>query len=495
VSLFGNVEMPGHPDLTNCRKLDLLPIPFIRKAHRLGIGIDREYFHALTSRFGAEMRELEKDIANYIPKERLHEFAGAEQDGEDEDPDFYAGSFNAGSWEQVSKLLFDMLGIGEGRKLKRTEKGMVSTGKRQLELVRLDHPIVPVVLRYRELNTLITKYTATLPGLARYHPKGDDCPVCELSHATESWRVHGEMGTTRADTGRINHKKPNLGNIPVRTDDGRAVQAGFVAPQGSRLVTRDLSQIELRDLAHLANVKSMIAIYLAGGDIHDNTARKLFELPDSVKPDKNNHRLPAKRTNFSIQNGVTGKGLYLQIVMDYGINKLPVPKWLTEDWCDRFIIKWLDEYFEVRDYFDLQHYRVRRYGRTWEPLGRCKLIPEIKSVHAWIRESGLRQAQNFPITSFAAGQLKLSMGAVDAMLERVREAGVWAYPLLSIHDAVMSEVEEDAAEDVLEATGECMDHCMDDVVTGERMVRVPIESDGEVMWDESEQVSRWKKAA
>ena len=755
--------MPGHPDLENTRKLDLLPIGFIRKAHRLGIGIDREYFHALTSRFGAEMRELEKDIANYIPRERLHEFAKAkartDDDDDNADDDDDETDFNANSHEQISKLLFEFLDIGQDKKLKRTDKGKVSANKKQLELVKWDHPIVPVVLRYKKLNTLITRYTDALPQLAKFHPRGVECPVCELPHSSDQWRVHGEMGTTRADTGRINHKNPNLGTVPVRSEDGRLVQAGFVAPEGMRLVTRDLcvapdtkiltadlrwlradtirpgdkligfnedlgrseaqghgskfcesivetikivklkavrintdqgsivtsllhpfvvrrkkpsggdptrcwvkaselaigdkmaftcktwredqsrsggylsgvfdgegyisaqlvafgqridspvyaetirlledmgfriggqtyrhyhgnqrsvkgdvfepvgrihlagmwqslrflgslrpvrllpkarelwengrtwsqhsesatvdsietvgerfliaiqtststyisngflshnSQIELRDLAHLANAESMIRIYNAGGDIHDHTARQIFKLSEDVKPDKYNHRLPAKRCSFSIVNGSTEKGLYMQLVTDYGENQLPVPDWLDERWCGDFIVAWLDAYPEVRDYFELQYYRARRYGRVWEPMGRVKLIPEVKSVHSWIRESGLRQAQNMPITAFAASQLKLSMGATAAMLERVRKAGVWAWELLSIHDAILEEVEEDAAEDVLEATGECMDHCMDDVDTHERMVRVPIESDGEVMWDPAEGVSRWKKAA
>ncbi len=198
--------------------------------------------------------------------------------------------------------------------------------------------------------------------------------------------------------------------------------------------------------------------------------------------------------NFSIVNGTTEKGLYLQLVLDYGENRQPVPSWLTENWCDNFIVDWLDIYPEVREFFDLAHYRVRRYGMNWEPFGRVKLIPEVKSTHAWIRESGLRQAQNFPVTSLAATQLKLCMGAVEEMLERVRAAGVWAWALLSIHDAILEEVEEDAAEGVLEATGVEMDGCMRDRETGEWRFRVPVESDGEVMWDGTTQISRWKKA-
>lgn len=495
--LFGGVRLPNRPSLENIRVLDLLPLSFIRRSHRLGMAIDRDHFHDLGSKFQSEKGELEKDISSYIPPERLREFsdyAVGEDEDEDEEDDKGesggrggdSGTFNAGSPEQVSKLLFDMLGIGtrtgtgEDRKLKRTDKGQISTGKKQLETLRLSHPVVPLVLRHREINTLINRYCKPLPKLARFHPKGDDCPVCELSHASESWRVHGEMGTTRAETGRINHKNPNLGNVPVRTQDGRDVQAGFIAPKGCRLVTCDLSQIELRDLAHVSNAESMIRIYANRGDIHDNTARKLFNLDESIKPDKYNHRLPSKRCNFSLMNGTTEKGLYLQLVMDYGMNGIAVPDWLTEDWCKQFGEKWLDTYPEVREYFDVQHFRARRYGLVWEPFGRVRLVPEVKSCHAYIRQAGLRQAQNFPVTSLAAAQLKLCMGKSDEMFQRVYESGVWCWPLLSIHDCIKCEVDEDAAEDVLEGLGECMDTCMNDVETKECMLRVPVESDGHV---------------
>lgn len=452
----------------------------------------REHFWDLGTKFAAERDQVEKDIAEFIPVEKLHEFnKRADAMDDDDDGAGYSNSrsdFNAGSPEQIARLLYEILKVDEGLKIKKTASGKMSTGKRQLEQARLKHPVVPMVLRHRELAKLKNTYCDSLPKLARFHPRGSCCPVCELPHKTDQWRVHGELGTTRAETGRINHKNPNLGNIPTRTEDGQAVQAGFVAPPGTRIVTRDLSQIELRGLAHLSNCKSMIDVYLADGDIHTDTCYRTGMVPVGEKPDKYKHRMAAKRVNFGIQNGTTEKGLYLQLVMDFGSSKMPVPDWLTEDWCKKFIEDWLDSRPEVRAYFDLQHYRAIRYGMVWESFGRVRLVPEMASCHHWIKDAGKRQAQNMPVTSIAAAQLKLSIGKTEEMLLELWDGGYgpWVWPLMTIHDSIMVEADEEVAEDVGEMLGVAMDGCMTDEQTGELRFRVPIKSDGSVM-------ERWEK--
>lgn len=187
-----------------------------------------------------------------------------------------------------------------------------------------------------------------------------------------------------------------------------------------------------------------------------------------------------------MQNGTTEKGLYLQLITDFGANKTPLPDWLTEAWCGAFIESWLNSRPEVREYFELSWYRARRYGLVWDIFGRVRLIPEVRSTHRWIREAGLRQAQNMAITATAAGQLKLAMGKADELLLQLYEQGVWCWPLLTIHDAIKVECDEDVADDVNDLLGVAMDTCMDDVDTGEHMFRVPITSDGSVH-------SRWEK--
>ncbi len=480
MSLYGGIEIPGHPDLVNVARLDRLPIPQIRRMQRYGMCVDREYFYALTDKFSTQAKQYEIDIASYIPLDRLEDFAEKSIAAEEANEGYAA--INASSAEQIGKLLFDILNIGSDKPLKTTKGGQrLSTGKRQLEMIRMEHPVVPLVLRHRELKKLVTTYTTKLPRLAKFHPRGNCCPLCELPHKIDMWRVHGTFGTTRAATGRINHRNPNLGNIPTRTEDGQAVQAGFIAPPGYKIVARDLSQIELRDLAHLANAKSMIDVYAINGDIHDNTARKVFNLPPDVKPDKIKHRMASKRTNFGIQNGTTEKGLFMQLVMDYGSSGIAVPDWLTEDWCKWFITKWLEEYSEVQTYFDLQYYRARRYGMSWDLFGRIRRIPEVRSVHKWIKLEGLRQAQNLPVTSTAAGQFKLCMAQIEEGLLDLLERGHWCWPLVPIHDALLVECAEGSEEAVSLTMENAMDSCMTDKETGEHRFRVPIKSDGEVM--------------
>src|ERR1035441_1706640 len=155
----------------------------IMRARRRGIMIDPPYFHELTSRFNTEIVELEKDIASYIPIDRLNEFSDRGQDDDTDtddgtDTDAPVSTFNASSPEQIGKLLFDMLNIGTEKKLKKTKKG-VSTGKRQLELVKLESPVVPLILRHRELKTLVKNYCVKIPRIAILHKRGSCCPVCE----------------------------------------------------------------------------------------------------------------------------------------------------------------------------------------------------------------------------------------------------------------------------------------------------------------------------
>lgn len=453
MSLYGNVELPGKPDLENVRKLDLLPVPLIRRMQRTGMAIDRDHFRELSSELAVEMAELEKDVAGHVPPAKLHEFAAA------------GGEWNVNSPEQVAKLLFDVLGIGMGEQLKRTASGRISTGRKQLEKIKGDHPVVQKIIDYRERAKLRNTYCDKLPGMARWHPAGD-C-WCGLRHLGETWRVHTEIATTRTETGRLASRKPNLSNVPQRTDLGARVRLGFISSPGYLLVSRDFNQIELRDLAHCSRDRFMLNIYAQGGDIHLATAIAAFGVPkDQI--DKLKHRLPAKTVNFGICYGLTAEGLQAQLTF------MGLP-W-DRDRCQGFIDSWYDLYPSVRDYMDLQRYRARRYGFVWDLFGRVRMVPEVRSIHSWIREAGLRQAGNMPIQALAAGQMKLTMGALEPWSNAHRDV----HPLMTIHDQLLVEVPEDRAE----AVSEELAPYFNDVMGG--LCRVPITSDGEVM-------SRWVK--
>lgn len=514
MALFGGIELPGCPDLENVRKLDLLPLRSLYRQRRYGFAINPDYFRQLTSEFDSEMRALEKDITSFVPPEKLEEFVGkanqvegheTEEErekreveeaargigGGDEDVEGKERSdstINASSAEQIGKLLFDILGLDlKQGKLKRTAGGRISTGKAQLRALEQEHPVVKLILAYRERAKLKSTYTESLVKQAKFHPKGNCCPVCELPHRVSTWRVHTEITTTRAETGRFSSKNPNCQNIPQRSKLGERVRAGFIASPGTKLVSVDFSQIELRVMAHLAMCKSMIEIYWAGQDIHEMTAMKCFGLTKHEEVDKIKHRIPSKTANFLCVYGGSGKALYSQMLMAMLLlvseGKLDaVPIWLTEQWCDQFVQDWYADRPEVLRYMEVQAYRARRYGKVWDSFGRVRPVPEVRSTHSWISAAGIRQAGNMPDQSLAAGMMKLAVAETDELLSRwLDDADIWCWPLLPVHDQLISECDENFAEELLEEKLRIFDNVMTDRQTGELRFRVPVKSDGEVM--------------
>ena len=484
MALYGGIELPGEPNLENIRRLDLMVLPQLNRMSRYGIAVDLPYLQELSSQFGAEMRDLQRDISSYIPPTALDRFSQAAADIEEEEG---SATLNAASAEQIGVLLFELLGIGKNRRLKSTGTGKVSTGKKNLDLIRLDHPVVPLVMQYRERQKLKSTYCDTLPKVAVLHPRSSCCPVCEFQHEADTHRLHPTWLTTRAITGRIQCKKPPLQTIPIRTDLGSRIRAAFLGSPGTRLVSVDFSQMELRDLAHLANAHSMLNIYESGGDIHVNTAARSFGIP-AEQVDKYKHRLPAKTVNFSITNGTTGKGLCAQIIHAFWNAGVNPPDWLTEAWCDSFIVSWHGIYNEVQPYFETQYYRAKRYGFCWNPWGRVRYIPQVRSSLPYKVSEGLREAQNFPVTSSNAEQTKLAMAECEDLFTRLLDSNICAIGLLSIHDQIIAEVDENYAEAVGEMMVDIFENVMVDKDTGENLWRCPIKSDCEVL-------ERWKEKA
>lgn len=493
--LYGGVTIPGKPDMANLSTLDRLPVPMLQRMERYGIALDVPGCHNLTHRLDTEMNQLRADIVYEIPPEHLDHFIALADDLDDWCP------INLESGDQLSELLFNTLKIGRGKELKKTKSGdRLSTGKKQMEFLKNDHPIIALILRYRERSKLKSTYTSALPKLAKFHPKGPCCPVCELPHVESTWRVHTTFTTTRTNTGRLASKAPNLQNIPARTELGRSVRALFMASPGCQLVTRDYSQIELRLLAHCSQDPTMIGIFLRNGDIHIETACEAFSLDSAIYYQLNKlaktksltpqqavewadfcltKRAPCKNLNFGIVYGLTSLGLLDHIVLTYATAGVPLPSYITELWCAKFIERWFGVYTRVHPYMDTQTYHARRYGLVWDELGRIRRVPEVSSAHEWIRQAGLRQAGNFPIQSLAAGVMKIGMGmAEDTVLNPLYQSGIWCWPLLPVHDELIIEVQEDYADYVGAEIGSCFANSFTDQVTGTNMCRVPIMSDG-----------------
>ncbi len=487
MALFGGVEIVGRPDLENVRRLDLLPIPMVRRMERLGIAIDIPYFNDLTSDLTHQMSDLRDEIACEIPPESLDLFCNMADQAEQEERSGNWSPINVESGDQLAKLLYDVLHIGKGKSLKLTSGGnRISTGKKQLEILKADHPVIQLILDYRERSKLVTTYTSKLPRIAKLHPKGQYCPVCGMHHRHSTYRVHTTFTMTRTDTGRFASKNPNLQNIPARTKLGRLVRAGFIASPGCLLVSRDFSQIELRLLAHCAIEQALIDIFISGSDPHLMTAMRAFNISDPAKVDKLLHRAPCKNVNFGVVYGLSAPGLYDLMALTYAVAGKSLPAYIDVDWCDRFISQWFDLYPEVKAYMDIQYYRARRYGIVWDIFGRIRRVPEVQSCLPRIKSAGLRQAGNMPVQASGAGLMKLAMGEGDVELQRILDMGIWVWPLLTIHDELIVEAEEDYAESTCSIMGEIMDAVTTDKKTGKNLCRVPILSDGHPM-------ERWVK--
>lgn len=484
MALYGGITIPNRPDPENQRKLDLLPVPMIRKMQRYGFAIDIDYLADLSNQFELELIDKRKAIASYVPSEKLDLFCGMSDSIGSEDDD--ESAFNPNSGDQLAALLFDVLGVGSNRRLKTTKGGdRLSTGKKQLELLKKDHPIVPEILRYREIAKLKSTYADSLPKLAIYHPAGKDCPICRLKHNYPTYRVHTQLLTTRTATNRLASKRPNQQNIPIRTKEGAKIRQAFIASRGTVIAQRDFAQIELRLLGHVSQDSNIIRIFIADGDIHLDTACRAFNLEPS-QIDKMLHRAPCKNVNFGICYGLSAPGLYDLMLLTYATAGQPTPDWLTVDWCDEFIKLWFNLYPDVERYMAEEDEKAYRYGCVWTDFGFVRRIPGVRSVHSRVQAAALREGGNVRIQGTAAAIMKLAMAAIDERLDGLRNLGYWAWPLLTVHDELLIECDPDIAEAVQCIMEDEMDNVMVDRKTGINQCLVPIKSDGAIM-------ERWTK--
>ncbi len=204
MALYAGIELPDRPDPENVRRLDLLSVPMVRSIQRYGFRIDPPHFRDLSFRLTARMAELRADITNEIPAEALDRFLevsdgfGGEDSSSEDVPEEYG--FNVESSANVARLLYETLRLDRtaGVKVKKTKGGdRLSTGKKTLEQLKREHPVVPLILEYRENSKLESTYARALPRIARFHPKGKDCPECGRRHYTDEYRVHTQILSTR----------------------------------------------------------------------------------------------------------------------------------------------------------------------------------------------------------------------------------------------------------------------------------------------------------
>ena len=353
---------------------------------RAGVLLDPAALHDLSAEVDAAVERLQREI---------YEIAGE--------------PFNLGSPQQLGRVLFDKLGLPAGRQ----NKTGYATGADVLQGLARDFPVAAKVLEYREVSKLKNTYVDVLPTLA-----------------DANGRVHTVFNQTSTATGRLSSTNPNLQNIPVRSELGRRVRKAFVAPPGRALLAADYSQIELRLMAHLSGDEAMRTAFHEGLDIHDVTARRIFDIGPLADVDPNQRRM-AKSVNFGLLYGMSDFGLAQRLEVDRGTARS-----LTEAYFAQFP--------GVRDYIAraLDEAREKGYVRTL--LGRRRYMPDLRAKNFALRAAAEREATNAPLQGSAADLMKLAMVRLD---RRLTEAKLGATMLLQIHDELIFEVD---ARDVAE---------------------------------------------
>ncbi|MCS7001307.1 MAG: DNA polymerase I [Dehalococcoidia bacterium] len=375
--LVPKLESEGLLDLYTTVEMPLVPV--LIAMERRGIALDTALLGQLSRELGEKLRELEQTI---------YETAGH--------------AFNINSTTQLGTVLFEELKLPAGR---RTKSGW-STDAQVLEELRGVHPIVSLVLEYRQLTKLKSTYVDALPTLI--NPK--------------TGRVHTSFNQTVARTGRLSSSDPNLQNIPVRSDVGRRIRAAFVAGPGCRLISADYSQIELRILAHITRDPGLVAAFENDEDIHAATAAKIFGVPiEQVTPDQ---RRVAKTTNFGVIYGISDFGLAERTDM-------------SRAEAGEFIRAYFDAYPGIRDYIERTKNDARK-GRVQTLLGRFQTFPEreILSTNPTVRGAAERTAINMPIQGTAADIIKVAMIRLHAELQQL---GFESALLLQVHDELLLE--------------------------------------------------------
>jgi DNA polymerase-1 len=383
-------SVPGKSKATLYETIER-PMPKILTDMELaGIKVDKAQLSRLSSDFAQKMAEHE---------DRAHELVGTK--------------FNLGSPKQLGEILFDQMGLPGGKK---TKTGAWSTDVSVMESLAAEgHELPQAILSWRTFAKLKSTYSDALG--AAINP--------------ETGRVHTSFSLASTTTGRLASSEPNLMNIPIRTEEGRKIREAFVAEPGNVLVAADYSQIELRLLAHIADVAALKDAFKRGDDIHAMTASEMFGVPiDGMDPMV---RRQAKAINFGIIYGISAFGL---------ANNLGIGR----DEAKTFIEKYFEKFPGVKTYMDAKREEVKAKGYVETIFGRRAHLPSIKDKNPNMRQFAERQAINAPIQGSAADVIRRAMIRLPSAME---QAGLDARMLLQVHDELVFEVPEEQAEDLI----------------------------------------------
>ncbi len=421
-------KLKTYEGLTGAFWDDMGIIPMVHDMQQVGIQAVSEHFKTLSKRFEARMDELDRELTRET-----------------------GATINTASNESVGHLLFK---VEKLKPVKKTPSGAPSTDADVLAaLAGQGSKAAQIIRDWREQNKLLTTYSRPLPNFIQ--PDG---------------RVHPNIRLTGTATGRLSTHDPNLMAQPIRSSDGRTIRDGFVAGPGRLLLSCDYSQIELRILAHVSQDPTMLEVFSKSQDIHSRTASEIFGVPID-RLDKYKHRTPAKRVNFGIPYGTTEVGLSSTLVAD-GAD----PEVWTVKRCKEFIDEWFTLYPNVKKFMEGVQQHARRFGYVTDMWGRTRLTPGVRASDQYVIEKTLREACNMPIQSGAQGVIKKAMAKLNPVYRDFRAQGYWCWPLLQIHDDILSEVDADLLPELVPIVVSIMEGAV------ELSIPTPVEPEIGVSW-------------
>jgi DNA polymerase-1 len=366
------------------RAYDDLDIPLIKVLATMeleGVHLDVPFYKELEVEFSKQIEEIEAEVIKVS-----------------------GDKVNLRSPKQVGELLFEKLQLPVIRK---TKTGYSTDAEVLTELVSLNlSPIPEFLLRYREVEKLLSTYVKTLPAIIN----------------PSTGKIHTHFQPSNAATGRLSSDNPNLQNIPVRTENGRKLRKGFIPSQGRTLLSADYSQVELRLLAHFSQDKSMLEAFHNDLDIHRQTASEVFEVPlDQVTKDQ---RSSAKAINFGLMYGQTSFGLSQALRISQGEAK-------------KYITSYFQKFHSVKSYLDGLKELAEETGYAETMFGRRRALPDIKSTNRQIKAMAERVAINSPIQGTAADIIKLAMINIQDLIYQRKLA---SRMILQVHDELIFDV-------------------------------------------------------
>ena len=388
-------------------------IPILEETKKYGISVDKKFLENLGKEYSKELSKIEKEI---------WQEAGV--------------NFNIASPKQLGEILFTKLGLSV-KNQKKTASGAKSTKESELQKIKNLHLIIPMILEYRELSKIISTYIQPIPKAL------DD-----------SSRLHSRFVQSGAATGRMSSESPNLQNIPIGSNRGKIIRNAFFAPKGSKFVSFDYSQIELRIAAFLSKDQKLIEIFKDGKDVHTAVASEVFKVSENEVTKE--MRRQAKVINFGILYGM-------------GVSSLQVNLGTDRKLAQEFLNAYFENFSGLAHYLDSAKIEAAKIGYTKTFFGRRRYFEGLKSKLPFIKAAAERMAINAPIQGTSADIIKIAMKNINTFIEKENLSNS-AHLIMQIHDELIYEIKGE----VLDKFIPVVKKIMENVLTAEQSLGVPI---------------------